>query len=267
MKFINSFIYSIFKLILLGVTTIQLPFALTLETSESYYLVSPKNEHDIQNAIQSSTNIVSNDNHDNFSTVGLHEATYYTPQFSIKGINGQYCYVDDIQLLFQSKIHIPKLDFQHGRYNDKTLMLFNAKVKEITVHEERHRKIYTTHLQSYVNQIRSIKKHNTRFSHCNDLKKHIEQKFETVITTINQQNLDFDCYEYGKSMHLNICQQSKIRGQKAETPKFASNHSQSTVQRADADTNASDCDGKLIEPFKGKFYCVPADSYSENPAQ
>ena len=256
-------------LILTAVITMFVPAAaLTLKTAEHYYLVSPKNENDVQKAIYDASPMLMNQ-HDRNSHkyVGMHEARYTTPGYNLKYSPGKICFIDSVNIQFHSKIYLPKLNMEKHRYTDTTMMKFDAELYEIRTHEFKHRKIDIKRLQNLLYDLRSINQNNSQFKDCSALKKHIDQSFARTNAAIEQENLDLDCYEYGNKLDLAICNQATTQQEKAAQGSFSS-----LVQDSNAKTNVvsykdesqhDECQGKLIEPFKGKFYCVPEESYSE----
>lgn len=250
-------------------TTIFVPAsALILKTAEHHYLVSPKNENDVQRAIYDASPMLMNQHDSNsHKYVGMHEARYTTPSYNLKYLPGKICFIESIHIGFHSNIYLPKLNMEIGRYSDKTLMKFDTELYEIKTHELKHREIYISHLQNLLYELRSINQKNSKFKDCQPLQKHIERSFNNMHTIIQQKNLDLDCYEYGNELNLTICKNSQILHQKASQGSFSSlvqnEDSKNNVTSYKDESQHSECQGKLIEPFKGKFYCVPEDSYSE----
>lgn len=241
--------------------------ALTLRTSENHYLVSPQNEHDVQRAIYDSSPMLMNQHDANsHKYVGMHEARYSSPSYELKYRPGKLCFIHSIDVQFYSNIFLPKLNRDAQQYNDKTMMKFDTELYEIKTHELQHRKIYIAQLQNTLDDLRTINQKNSKFKDCQSLQKYIHQSFQNAHTAIQQQNLDLDCYEYGNKFDLAICKKARTQHQKVEQGSFSSliqdDHSKKVVSYED-ETQHTECQGKLIEPFKGKFYCVPEDSYSE----
>lgn len=265
----NLNIVKISSLILMLFFTASLPIsALTLKTSEHFYLVSPKDENDVQRAIYDASPMLMNQHDANsHKYVGMHEARYSTPGYKLKYRPGKLCFIESIDVSFYSNIFLPKLDMEIGRYTDKTMMKFDSELYEIKTHELKHREIYITHLQNLLYDLRAINQKNSQFQNCQLLQKHIEQSFQNAHKTIQQKNLDFDCYEYGNKVALSTCKNSTTSHQKATQGSFSSlvqdENSKTNVTSYKDESQHDECQGKLIEPFKGKFYCVPEDSYSE----
>lgn len=242
-------------------------YALTLKTSENHYLVSPKDEHDVQRAIYDASPMLMNQHDANsHKYVGMHEARYSTPSYELKYRPGKLCFIHSIDIQFYSNIYLPKLNRESRRYTDKTMMKFDTELYEIKTHELEHRKIYITQLQNALDDLRSINQKNSKYKDCQSLQKYIHQSVQNAHTTIRQKNLDLDCYEYGNKLNLAICKNARTQHQKVEQGSFSSliqdDHSKKVVSYED-ESQHTECQGKLIEPFKGKFYCVPEDSYSE----
>ncbi|GAA5103636.1 DUF922 domain-containing protein [Wohlfahrtiimonas larvae] len=261
----KTLIYSLIS-IYLALFTNQ-AYALTLKTSENHYLVSPKDEHDVQRAIYDASPMLMNQHDANsHKYVGMHEARYSSPSYELKYRPGKLCFIHSINIQFYSNIYMPKLDMAIGRYSDKTLMKFDSELYEIRTHELQHRNIYISHLQNVLDNLRTINQKNSTFKDCAPLQRYIEQSFKNTQTTIKQKNLDLDCYEYGNKLNLTICKNARIQHQKVEQGSFSSlvqNDNAKKVVSYEDESQHTECEGKLIEPFKGKFYCVPEDSYSE----
>lgn len=265
----NSNIAKVSLLILMLFSTAFFPvFALTLKTAEHHYLVSPKDENDVQRAIYDASPMLMNQHDANsHKYVGMHEARFTSPAYRLKYKTGKLCFIDEIHIQFNSNIYLPKLNMEIGRYTDKTMMKFESELYEIRTHELQHRKIYIAHLQDVLDDLRTINQNNSTFKECATLRKHIDRTFNNMNTLIKQKNLDLDCYEYGNKLDLAICKNSSTQHQKAVQSSFSSlvqnENSKTNVTSYKDEAQHDECQGKLIEPFKGKFYCVPEDSYSE----
>lgn len=241
--------------------------AITLTTNEYYYLVVPKDAKTIKQAIYDASPMISDNSHTNqqLKSIGLHKASHGY-NFSMK-YNKKACYVDKVVVALDSKIYLPKIDMDAWQYTDTILTQFKIEARETEIHEREHRRIYTDELQRFANRLRGITKNNTTFANCDDLKKYVKTEYQRTSKNIEQQNLNFDCFEYGKKFNLDMCKSATVAGQKTEKAPMTS-----LSQGGESDVKSfkdkekpteSECNGKLIEPFKGKFYCVPNDSYSE----
>lgn len=256
-----------FLIVMLLLPVSHQTYALTLTSSEHYYLVTPKNEKDVQQAIYNSSPMQGDHNNSrNHKYVGMHKASYTNPSYTLK-YNDKLCFIDNINLHFDSKIYLPKLDLDMGRYTDKTMMKFESELYEIRTHEFKHREIFINHLQNALIDLRSINKNNSQFKECSSLKTYIQKVIDDTQSIIIQKNLDFDCYEYGNKMDIPACKSATTQHQKVKVGSFSSviqdeNPKNSVASYKEKPEN-DDCEGKLIEPFKGKFYCVPEDLYSE----
>lgn len=254
-------------IILSILNTVNPSIALTLTTSENYYLVVPTGANNIKRDIYDASPMISSHNNKNnkLKSIGLHQAQYgynYWMKY-----NKKICYIDRAVVTLDSKIYLPKIDMDARQYTDTILTRFNTEAHETTVHEKEHRRIYINQLQGLVNKLRAITKENTTFANCDDLKKYVKTEYNRTARIIEQQNLNFDCFEYGKEFQLDFCDNATIVGKKVENSEFSSitqgNQSEVKSYKDKEKPNEETCDGQLIEPFKGKFYCVPANSYSE----
>lgn len=221
-----------------------MPLALTITTNEGYYLVTPNNSKDIYKTVRNTSKLKGIVGNQKIKVVATHYGTYkynYTVKY-----DQDRCYISNLSVLFNSKITLPKIDLNAKKYTKNT-----------------------------TNKLRRITKNNSTFATCKDLNSYIKQEFIQTSQIIKIENSKFDCLEYGIKQGLKSCEtiNSSIvsnkskRTQKIKTSDFSSltqgGKSDIKIYKDGVKPNKEDCDGQLIEPFKGKFYCVPATNYSE----